>query len=339
MKSIRVLTWTEVKFAALQILEASMTLFNPDLPLHLLKGKEYGVDIHMLVAFLESRTRVRPRIIAPADLRLVANSNSSTGFSLCCVAKHDQISSEKDAGLKSSSGEDHEESLEPIYQVGLELHQSELQALPVSIFQHLALCCFNDLRTVFLVHDKRMLGIVLQELEALVTKHHVLTAHQAAILRNGIVETIIPGSPELEHFIHSCGDDPSFKDGFILKPIRGGKGEGILFGTDLTPDEWLSKLEGLRNPILVSGKDSYVIQRLVKQVKYDLLLRETDGLQRSPLVGTYLSIHGKFLGIGVWRSSPGRVCAISHGGAWTCSVTPADPDREDTGTSQLDSNV
>lgn len=298
-------------------------LFNPSLPLHLLKGDEHGIDIHLFDAYVTKRTGIRPRFITPTDLRLVPCPDSKTGFSLHCVAAREpSVLPEFIQNPTQIISENGGELLEPIHQVGLELHQHELRALPVEVLRNLALCCFNDMRTIFLVHDKRMLGVVLQELEVLVHKYHVLTDDQAKLLHRGIAMTIIPGSQELNLFIQQCNNLCSLKDDFILKPTRSGKGDGIAFGVDLTPDEWISRLEALRSATLVPADTKYVVQRRINQPVYDLLLRENDGLQRNRLVGTYHAIHGKFLGLGIWRSSPSRVCAVSLGGAWMCSVTP-----------------
>jgi hypothetical protein len=56
--------------------------------------------------------------------------------------------------------------VEEIYQVRLDLEPEMLRQL--------SLLCFNDLRTVFLVHDKRLFGIVNGELEPLVAKRVII---------------------------------------------------------------------------------------------------------------------------------------------------------------------
>lgn len=84
------------------------------------------------------------------------------------------------------------------------------------------------MRTVLLVHDKRMLGLVLEELKPMAGRD-ILNPRQVDILRNGIAVTIISGLAELERFIIRCQESPQLKDEYILKPIRGGKGAGILF--------------------------------------------------------------------------------------------------------------
>ncbi|KAJ5753304.1 hypothetical protein N7520_010221, partial [Penicillium odoratum] len=305
-----------------EIIDGLFELFDPELPLHLLKGAEGGHDILMFLECAERRTGIVPRIISPQDLRLVSNPSSKTGYKLCSVIDVEKALSTNTKHPKSSTFLDETtgEVLEEINQVALELHQHELRVLSHQMIQHISDRCFNDFRSVFLVHDKRMLGIVHQELDSLLHKYNVLSERQAEVLRHGIVQTILPGSPELRSFIQQSQESSSIKDDYILKPVRGGKGEGILFGDDLSSGEWNEKLQGLGSAGLVQGKTTYVVQRQVQQPLYEVLLREEEGVQHNRLVGTYMSVNGKYLGVGCWRSGPGRVCAISHGGAWMVSV-------------------
>ncbi|RAK79541.1 uncharacterized protein BO72DRAFT_476137 [Aspergillus fijiensis CBS 313.89] len=300
-----------------QMLGGLLGLFDLRLPLHLLKGDEPGIDIHMVVEYLRTHFGINPRFVLPADLRLVPCSQAKGGYRLCCVIRDTEgRNTEHAKSLITYDGE----TMEEIYQVGLELHQKELRALSPEMLRQVSLRCFNDLRTVLLVHDKRMLGLVRQELDTLVDRD-ILTYAQAKILEKGIADTILPGSAELEQLIESCKQDPDLKKDYILKPIRSGKGDGIVFGEDINPAKWMSSLEGLRSSQLVPGGGTCIVQRRINQIRYDLVLRPTGVMTRYPLVGTYHSIHGKFLGVGVWRSSPHRICAISQGGAWTCSVS------------------
>lgn len=174
-----------------------------------------------------------------------------------------------------------------------------------------------------------MLGLVLEELDALVNIQQVLTSSQAEILRRGITPTIIPGSHGMRALIQTAYENHGVKDDLLLKPIRGGKGAGIVFGSDMTPQAWASQLVLLRRPDVVAGNVAYVVQREIKQPRYPILLDEAEELQHNHLVGTYMSIHGQYIGLGLWRTSPNRICALSCGGAWICSVTSIkQPDKE-----------
>ncbi|KAI2732198.1 hypothetical protein CBS147332_1337 [Penicillium roqueforti] len=286
------------------------SLFDSSLPLHLVKGEEYGYDIHMFVPYAQRCLGMDVKVIPPESLRLIPAA-APGGYKLYCLSGENT----KQPTILNDAGQ----SLEEVHQLGVELHQRELLAMSFEMLQQISLRCFNDLRTVLLVHDKRMLGLVQEELDSLVARN-VLSPHQAGILDKGLVHTIIPGSDKLEHFISRCQTDVFTKDNYLLKPVRSGKGAGILFGDQVTQEEWVSLLQGMRDPRLKSGKTTYVVQKQIQQRIYDVLLEEDAGVGNFPLVGTFHITNGAFLGLGLWRSGPGRICALSRGGAWMCSV-------------------
>ncbi|KAL8893584.1 MAG: hypothetical protein Q9192_005124 [Flavoplaca navasiana] len=290
------------------IIDGIFSLFDHSVPLHLLKGEEIGLDIHQLIEYVGSVTGKRPFLITPSDLRLVQCAQSMTGFSLKCVTGQDANGSEK---------------LEPVHQIGLELCQHELAELSPTMLREIALRCFNDLRTVYLVHDKRMLGIVLEELDSLVDRQRLFSSAEADFLRQHIARTINPGSKDMEAILALSKHSPHIRKDFLLKPIRGGKGQGFIFGTDITADEWISHLELLQQAKLEAGQINYVVQRRVEQPRFDLLLNGVTDLQHNYLVGTFITIQGLYLGLGFWRTSPHRISALSQGGDWVCSVTAA----------------
>ncbi|KAH7136899.1 hypothetical protein B0J13DRAFT_506644 [Dactylonectria estremocensis] len=301
-----------------KILDGLFGLFQRDLPLHLLKGEENGIDIHMFTDAVRRRLGVIPTLITPADLRLLPGPQSKGGLRLCCIVNKDREAPANSSLLTNDAGE----VVEEIHQVGLELHQRELLALDPEMLRQISLRCFNDMRTILLVHDKRMLGIVKQELQPLVARK-VITQMQAKVLERGIVDTILPASDEMDRLLQACKLCPELKDAYILKPIRGGKGAGIVFGDEVGSEEWQAALEQLRCPGDVSAA-TCVVQRLIVPRRYHLVLKASGDRVQWPLVGTYHVVGGKFLGLGTWRSSSGRVCAVSTGGSWICSVIRED---------------
>lgn len=285
-------------------------LFDGNYPLHILKGAEKGIDVHMFLDAVKTRTGIKARIITPADLRLLADPRSKGGYRLCCLASEGRGVST----FTASSGEDWEE----VHQIGLELHQRELVALGSEMWRQVALRCFNDMRTILLVHDKRMLGIVRQEIPNLLLRG-VLTVEQASSLNYGVVDTILPGSSELHRLIETCKTSPEARCGYIVKPIRSGKGDGIVFGDDVSAEDWMSTLEALVSPKVIQGV-TCVVQRKIIPRLYDMVLKARDGIVTYPLVGTYHVVNGELLGLGTWRASGGRIVAVSSGGSWICSV-------------------
>jgi hypothetical protein len=299
----------------LKVISGLKTHFDSSLPLHLVKGEEYGFDIHMFVPYAQRHLGMDVKIISPKSLRLEPAA-APGGYKLYCLSEADT----KQATILN----DADELLEEVFQLGLELYQHELMAMSFEMLQQVSLRCFNDLRTVFLVHDKRMLGLVLEELDALVERN-VLSSRQAERLNKGLVHTMIPGSERLENFTSSCRTDLSLKDKYLVKPVRSGKGAGILFGDQLTQEDWVALLQGMRDPFLKRGKTTYVVQRLIDQRRYDILLDENADAGKFPLIGTFHIVNGTLLGLGLWRTGPGRICALSRGGSWLCSVIQQQP--------------
>ncbi|KAM3512763.1 hypothetical protein MY11210_003637 [Beauveria gryllotalpidicola] len=257
----------------------------------------------MFVHAVQLRLGVTPRLITPSDLRLIPDPYDPNRTLLCCLVKS---ATQSTSILKTHSGE----VVEEIHQVGLELHQRELAALDAEMMHHISLCCFNDIRTILLVHDKRMLGIIQQELLPMV-RRGVLTVEQAQALAQGIADTALPGSAYMEDLLRQSHANPSLKDEYLLKPVRGGKGAGIVFGEDLGADQWQAALLDLQSPKLNAAGASYVAQRKILQHNYDLVLKGCGQILTQPLIGTYHTVHGAYLGIGTWRSSGGRICALA----------------------------
>ncbi|PHH60872.1 hypothetical protein CDD81_1077 [Ophiocordyceps australis] len=290
-----------------EFLNGVLELFSPHVGLHLLKGEEKGIDISMFIHAVKARLGLTPRLIRPADLRLVPDAQEASGFKLCCLVDADSTTP---TALVSPDGE----AVEQIHQIGLELYQHELAQLGREMRRQLSLRCFNDMRTVLLVHDKRMLGIVRQELQTLVARS-ILSVSQAATLDRGLADTILPGSSQLQLLRQT----PSAKHDYILKPVRSGKGMGIVFGEDLSDAEWMAQLHRLGSPDSVFS-EGLLLQRRIKQQLYAVLLPGSGQVRQYALVGTYHVVNGRFVGIGIWRSNGRRICAVSNGGAWICSV-------------------
>ncbi|KAI1089358.1 hypothetical protein F5B19DRAFT_467683 [Rostrohypoxylon terebratum] len=299
-----------------KLYEGAFSLAKADIPLHILMEEEEGFDIHL---FLEAAKRSRSattRVVRPSDLRLIPDAQKEGGYRLCCLSdkSKDDCCLPRSAIFTTRDGE----TVEEIQQVGVEMRQHELHSIEPEILRQISLRCFNDMRTILLVHDKRILGIVKQELRSLVERG-LIYPNQARILDEAIVDTILPGSQELKQLLQQCKLSPTLKDGYVMKPVRDGKGAGIVFGENFTPDEWISALEPLQSPELVRGTNSIVQRRVVPRL-YDVVLGASGERVRYPIYGTYHSINGEFLGLGVWRSTDDPVCANTRGGSCMCSV-------------------
>ncbi|GAB0138055.1 hypothetical protein EsDP_00006302 [Epichloe bromicola] len=207
--------------SAEKYIDGLLGLFRPDLPLHLLKGEEHGMDIHMFIHMVEQRLGVTPRLITPQDLRLLPDENGKGGYKLCCVV--DDGNKGASAAQNPTFSTSNRELVQEIHQVGLKLHQHEFRALDAEILRQISLRCFNDMRTILLVHDKRMLGIVKQE-SALLIKRRILTTEQALIIDKGIADTVLPSSPDLHRLFNKSKCSIELKNKYFLKPAAEARG-------------------------------------------------------------------------------------------------------------------
>ncbi|KAJ4141782.1 hypothetical protein NW768_000999 [Fusarium equiseti] len=203
-----------------RLLDSFLQLFDPSKPIHLLKESLDVPSDTPLYGLVEKRTGFRPQCIKPSSLRLVPCSDSLTGFELYC--QHDATSTAF-SDLTTFNGE----VLERVHQVGLQLFDFELLALEESTIQEIARRSVNDLRSVFIAHDKRIVGIIRQELDALAGMQ-IITRDQAQLLRDGIIPAILPGSADLQDIIERSIHDSTTKDNFIIKPFRLARGSGIM---------------------------------------------------------------------------------------------------------------
>ncbi|KAL3480804.1 hypothetical protein BJX99DRAFT_254137 [Aspergillus californicus] len=281
-------------------------LFRTHLPIHILRGRD-ELQRQELVRLVELRTGMRPRFVNVSNLELKHDESSATGYSLYC---RDQAACEK------------------IHQVVVTLFPDEFTLLSQDMLRQLATVAVNDLRVSLLVNDERFLGIILQEINSLVAEHNILTPGQGQALQQGIVPTLLPGSPELKHWVGRQIQGEVSKDNYILKAARQSRGRGHLLGADLSPEEWTRIMLEMQDPSIRPGVTSYVLQPFIQQVKFDIIGDKDNEVPGSLLVGCYYTINGRFLGLGPWRSSTDRICNVygSLGCVGLYSVTRAHVD-------------
>ncbi|KAE8420765.1 hypothetical protein BDV36DRAFT_249080 [Aspergillus pseudocaelatus] len=284
-----------------KVQEGLLALFDPDLPIHFVsEGKDFP-RTSPLFGLIEKRTGMRPRQVKSKDMRLVPSKASRTGFILCCVWGADpDVSKTSDMPQLIKVNR---EALEQVHQIGLQLFDYELFALPLETVRHIGLCCVNDPRSVFIAHDKRILGIILQELDALLHKHKVLSPAQAQLLRERIIPTILPGSSEFNTLLEDSQRDPQTKNGYILKPVRDARGNGILLGKNISVHEWETMLASLGRQAAKISVPQYMIQHLLPLPSFHWFWDEQRRVRESRMVGTYFSVNGRFVGLGMWRAA------------------------------------
>lgn len=133
----------------------------------------------------------------------------------------------------------------------LELHQDELREdLLDLICSHFdRLICLNDPRTIFLLHDKRLLAVLSHKDEL----KHLLSESEADFLSQHISPTWV--ASQAPNIVPDVLTDHA---NYLLKPNLLGKGEGIIFGATTTAEDFQAAL-------LDKTKSDYILQRLIEQ--------------------------------------------------------------------------
>jgi len=158
----------------------------------------------------------------------------------------------------------------------------------------------NDLRTIFLVHDKRFL--------ALFQRHDILRDYlceaQIKLLARHVVPTFVLGrSPQQrEQALSNPG-------AWLLKPNLLGKGEGILFGGNMSAAAWRAALTS-------TSHEHYVLQSVVQQKRFSLMQPQngSPAIIGMHVVGTLLCLDDYFFGPGIYRASCGDIVNVAGGG-------------------------
>ncbi|RFU73926.1 taurine catabolism dioxygenase [Trichoderma arundinaceum] len=280
--------------------DAVVNLFDSSHPGHILLGTQWtGFDVHLLPKIFKQRTGQEMRIISPSDLRLTEDTSSPTGYHLSCTAK--------DSGQP-----------ERVWQISMDMVQAEIREFSPEILREIARICTNDLRSVFLLHDKRFLGIVLEELDSLL-EAGVVDLVEAQLLKESIAPTYVPGSAGWHAAIHS----PNAKEELVLKNARAGIGMGHTFGHKVTQEVWDERLRTVGNGKLVDGK-GIVLQKKVDQISFDILNLAGDAFKKLYLIGAWAAVNGQYLGVTSMRVGNDLGCVPPpEGGMAIISITSA----------------
>lgn len=273
---------------AKDVLKAAFEQFDSSKPLHIVNEK-FGVwDPNWLAEMFRERTGQKTRFVKPADLKLLPVEDSDQTMGVFCAT-------EDGAGL------------ERVYQVDFELEQEEYADIDFEILCLLAPNCVNDLRTVLLVNDQRLLGLVYEDLADLVSRG-TLSRHQADLLRDGLAPSFLPSSSTFSKVIEESRADPHAKDEWVLKYGRGGIGQGHVFGRVVDGQEWLEKLAAARATNSNPDDGSFVLQKYIHQTEYDLWNHVKLTTVRCHVVLFWFAYNGEFAGCVVAR--PAKLTAL-----------------------------
>lgn len=256
-----------------------------------IREKWPGVDSHKFQRYWKEQTGKSIRTVKASQLRVREDARSPTSQTLYYIP-----------GDSVVSGSTPDFEPKDITQCSMELFQEELGALAMSVLRQLATCCTNDLRNVFLIHDKRILGVVREQIPNLVARG-VLTREEADLLEEGIIQTILPGTFSMGDLLDRSKHDTDLKNKYIIKPVRDAACNDILLGRNIPQYDWLALLERLSTKPLRPSEDAFIVQRLVDHVWYDIATHDEGGLTPEVyhLIGSQHVINSEIDVFGPWR--------------------------------------
>ena len=235
-------------------------------------------DPHWVADLFSKKTGQKTRFVKPCDLKWLPIGGSDEAYGVFCPT-------EDGTGV------------ERVHQVDFELTREEYAEIDFDILCHLASKCVNDPRSVFLVNDQRLLGILYEELDNLVARA-TITRRQADIIHRGITPSFLPSSPTWSRVLDRSKSDSTFKDQWVLKYARAGVSEGHIFGRVVDNQEWLNKLIEAQASNSTPDKGSYVLQEYINQTKYEVWHHVKQKMMVCHEVSSWYACNGKFLGLG-----------------------------------------
>ncbi|WP_040615672.1 hypothetical protein [Rickettsiella grylli] len=188
-------------------------------------------------------------------------------------------------------------------QMILNLHQQELLKLKPSLLNEIIQQThFNDIRTIFIVHDKRFLSIL--------SNRTIMSNYISLEKYNRLTSYIIPTYILNNDIIHNI---KSSMKNWVLKKNTAGKGEGMIIGKE----DHSTKM----HDILSNKRLEYIAQPFVNQPFFRFLSDSSPitnnifnkNYYNLYLVGTILSFNNIFLGPGLLRGSSKSIINIAQG--------------------------
>ena len=235
--------------------------FDLDKHMFILKSKEHGYDIHLFQQYWQRKSSKQCFFIEPTQL----------------IIRNDRLIDQK--------------TNFSIEQCLFELHQSELVDLPKSILEYFIrnreIKYSNDFRTIFILHDKRLLSLLSNEqfLYSLLNKTSRLIE---LIPKTFIIKNLS------NYFLRSILET---KSNWIVKANSSGKGQDVYLGKNLSTIEWTNLLSD-------NSHRQWIVQQYFPSIQYESL----------NLSGMLFCFHNQTFNLGMIRISPNDIVNISDGG-------------------------
>ncbi|PXY41895.1 hypothetical protein DMB65_04850 [Flavobacterium cheongpyeongense] len=178
----------------------------------------------------------------------------------------------------------------PVSQFILEMDREELKKINPEVLDKLIEenTYFNDIRTLILIHDKRVLAVMY---DAQIMSDY-LSEEEYSFLKKYLIPSFVIQDP--------AGCDPFIngKENLILKLNSGGRGIGAYVKNDCTEEQW--------EVIIRENWSKYVVQHFVDQKEFT----DIENHRQIHLVGMLLCKEDKMYGTGAFRGSDESVVNV-----------------------------
>jgi hypothetical protein len=245
----------------LEFLQTLFNAFDAAEPLVLVHDNEKGTEVFNLLHEF-SKKGLSSLSASPADLKLQHGD----------ITLHDKA----------------------VSQFILEMDREELRKFSPDVLHHIIRSgnYLNDVRTLILVHDKRVLAVLYDEF----IMADYLSADDNQFLRPFLIPTFTLNQPaRRQEIIHS-------KHNWLLKQNSGGRGIDIYVKDECEPEVWAS--------IVNERWTEYMLQRYVPQQTFNYL--NNRGIN---IVGMLLCYNDRSFGPGLFRGAAGCVVNVHNGRA------------------------
>lgn len=184
---------------------------------------------------------------------------------------------------------------ENVSQFILEMDREELKKIKPEVLDKLISekSYFNDIRTLILIHDKRVLAVMY---DAPIMNDY-LSKEDYDFLQKYLIPSFVITEPS------GCDIFINGKENLILKLNSGGRGIGAYVKKDCTTQEW--------EKIIRENWNKYLIQHFVDQQEFT----DVENNRQIHLVGMLLCKNDKNYGSGLFRGSDETVVNVHQGRA------------------------
>lgn len=183
----------------------------------------------------------------------------------------------------------------PAQQFILEMDREELKRIDVSVLKALIASgkCTNDVRSLILIHDKRVLAVLCNE----EIMRDYLSESDYTFLKPFLIRSFIVDTEEKrEEIMHST-------ENWVLKNNSGGRGIGMYVKNDCDPEEW--------RRVITRKWKNYMVQEYIDQQFFDFFYE--DKKEQINVVGLLLCKNALCYGPGIFRGSAEKVINMHEG--------------------------